>query len=216
MYTQAQQKGHFMTLHLRVLVKSGLFLAIIALFTASSPVLAQDGNVNPDLGTSGPSPDVSIPTAPVTKTVPVYEPKPGEKLTFKQVSEILKTTRNLAGKNLSGLNLIGVDLSGCSLKGADMRGTILERADISGSNLDRADLTGANLKMTSFFESSLTSARLEQAVLDGAIWIDKSICAKGSIGECLKNSANQEQPVQVQIPVNPADQTAGEKLQVKP
>jgi hypothetical protein len=200
-----------MKLKLRVIITTGLFMAN-GVFMASSPVLAQDGYANPDLGVSVTSPEASAIAVPDAKKAPLYEPKPGEKLTFKLITEILKTTRNLAGRNMSGLNLVGLDLSGCSLEGADMRGANLERADMSESNLERVDLTGANLKMASFFLSALTAAKLDQAVLDGAIWIDKSICSKGSIGKCLEISAKPDQPAQVHDPVNPADKTGGEKL----
>ena len=205
-----------MTLKLRVIVTTGLLLAIFGSLIPSPPVHAQDGYVNPDLGVSATSPEVSATTVPDTKKAPLYEPTPGEKLSFKQITEILRSTRNLAGRNLSGLNLVGLNLSGCSLEGADMRGANLERADMSDSNLERVDLTGANLKMASFFLSALTAAKLDQAVLEGAIWIDKSICAKGSIGRCLETSAKPEQPAQVLDPVNPADRTGGDKLLGKP
>jgi len=190
-------RGHDMTLKLRVIVTTGFFFLANGLFMAPLPVLAQDGIVSTDLGVSGTSPEPSATTVPAPKKVTVYEPKPGEKLSFKQITEILKTTRNLAGRNMSGLTLVGLDLSGCNLGGADMRGANLERANMSDANLERADLTGANLKMASFFLSALTAAKLDQAVLDGAIWIDKSICAQGSIGRCLETSAKPEQPAAV-------------------
>ncbi|MDD2274186.1 MAG: pentapeptide repeat-containing protein [Desulfuromonadaceae bacterium] len=193
-----------MTTTLRVLIKSSLFLAIIGAFATPSPVPAQENYVNSDLDTAVTTSDASATTAPDTKKASLYEPKPGEKLTFKQITEILRTTRNLSGRNLSGLNLVGLDLSDCSLQGADMRGSNLERANMMGSNLERVDMTGANLKMANFYESALTAAKLDQAVLDGAIWVDKSICAKGSIGECLKVGAKPEQPAHVHVPMNPA------------
>jgi len=195
-----------MTLKLRVIIKTGLFLAIIGAFPSSAPALAE-GYANSDIYTIDANPDASVTSVPDTKNAAMSEPKPGEKLSFKQISEILKTTRNLDGRNLSGLNLVGLDLSDCSLKGADMRGSNLERANMMGSNLERADMTGANLKMASFYQSALTAAKLDQAVLDGAIWVDKSICAKDSIGECLKIGSKPEQSAQVNAPMNPTDKT---------
>lgn len=200
-----------MALKLRVIIKTCLLSAIIGAFSLSSPVLAQEGYANSDLGTSITTPDVSTITVPDTKSAALIEPKPGEKLSFKQITEILRTTRNLSGRNLSGLNLVGLDLSNCSLKGADMRGSNLERADMMGSNLERVDMTGANLKMASFYQSALTAAKLDNAVLDGAIWIDKSICAKGSVGECLKIGSKPDQPAQVHVPLNPTDKSGGGK-----
>jgi len=180
-------------------------LVTIGLFLTASHALAQDGNVYPNpTGTATLSVDAPT-TVPEMKNSTLNELKPGEKLSFKQITEILKSGRNLSGRNMSGLNLVGLDLSGCNLKGADMRGSDLERADMSNSNLERVDFTGANLKMASFFLSAMTAANLEQAVLDGAIWTDRSICQKGSIGTCLRNSEMPELPAQGDIPANPAN-----------
>ncbi len=177
---------------LRVLIMTCLYLAITGTFQKPSPALAQEVYTNSDIGISATTPNASAATVPDTKNTPFNEPKPGEKLSFEQITEILRTTRNLAGRNLSGLNLIGLNLSDCDLKGADMRGSNLERANMMGSNLERSDMTGANLKMASFYQSALTAAKLDQAILDGAIWVDKSICAKGSIGECRKIGTKPE------------------------
>jgi hypothetical protein len=114
----------------------------------------------------------------------IVETLPGEKLTVKQVMEILNTTRNLSGKNLSGLNLVGVYLGKCNLKGADLNHANLERADFGDSNLERADLTGANLKMSNLRQSGMTAAKLDLAIFDGAIWKDGMLCSPGSIGQC--------------------------------
>lgn len=194
-----------MVLKSRVIVKLCLLFANIGVFLTASPALAQDGDVYPNpTGTATLS--VAAPTAvPDMKNSANIEVEPGVKLSFKQITEILKSSRNLSGRNLSGLNLVGMDLSGCNLKGADMRGSNLERADMSNSNLERVDFTGANLKMASFFLSAMTAANLEQAVLDGAIWTDRSICQKGSIGTCLRNSEIPEQPAPAAIPANPAN-----------
>ena len=112
------------------------------------------------------------------------EPSPGEKLSLKQVLEILKTSRDLSGKNLSGLQLVGVNLSRCNLKGVDLSHANLERADLEESNLERADLAGANLKMSNLRLSGMTGANLENAIMDGAVWRDGRVCASGSVGQC--------------------------------
>ena len=171
-----------MTTPLRV----NLFLMIFGLALTSSPTLAQDVYIGTGLGSQGAAPDAST-----TNKTPIYVPKPGEKLPFEQILEILRTTRDLSGRNLSGLNLAGLDLSNSNLQGADMRGTNLERANMSDVNLERADMTGANLKMVTFYQSGLTGAKFDNAILDGAIWSDHSICAKGSIGECIKLDVKQ-------------------------
>jgi hypothetical protein len=114
----------------------------------------------------------------------IVETLPGEKLTIKQVMTILKTKRDLSGKNLSGLQLVGVNLAKCNLKGIDLSNANLERADLGESDLERADLTGANMKMSNLQLSGMTGAKIERAILDGAIWKDGMVCSAGSVGQC--------------------------------
>lgn len=117
----------------------------------------------------------------------IAEAAPGERLSIRQVMELLKTTRNFSGKNLSGLRLIGFDLTKCNLKGADLSNADLERADLEESNLELADLSGAKMKMSDLRITGLKGAKLDRAILDGAIWQDGTICAKGSIGLCREH-----------------------------
>ena len=117
----------------------------------------------------------------------IPEAAPGVRLSIRQVMELLKTSRNFAGKNLSGLRLAGFDLTKCNLKGADLSNADLERADLQESNLELADLSGAKMKMTDLRISGLKGAKLDRAVFDGAIWLDGTICAKGSIGLCREH-----------------------------
>lgn len=119
----------------------------------------------------------------------VNETLPGEKLTIKQVMNILRTARDLSGKNLSGLQLVGINLSKCNLKGIDLSHANLERADLGESDLERADLTGANLKMSNLRLSGMAGTKIERAVLDGAIWRDGTVCCSGSVGQCRELAA---------------------------
>ena len=140
------------------------------------------------------------------------EPPPGQRLTMQQVWQLLRSTRDLSGRNLSGMNLTGINLSRCNLRGADMSRANLERADFTESNLERVDFSGANLKMASFFQAAVTAANLEQAQLGGAIWQDKQVCSKGSLGKCLVTPLTaQPQPTQTTATTQPAAQTAGAK-----
>ena len=121
----------------------------------------------------------------VRKEAPaVRETAPGEQLSNEDVSALLKTSKDLSGKNLKGLNLVGANLSKCNLKGADLSNANLERADLGESDLERVNLAGANLRMASLKLTGMIGANLENAVLDGAIWQDGRVCAKGSVGEC--------------------------------
>lgn len=119
----------------------------------------------------------------------IVETSPGGKLTVNQVMDILKTTRDLSGKNLSGIQLVGINLGKCNLKGVDLSHANLERADLGESDLERADLTGANLKMSNLRLSGMTGANLERAILDGAVWKDGRVCDTGSVGQCRELAA---------------------------
>jgi hypothetical protein len=110
------------------------------------------------------------------------EAAPGKRLSIRQVMELLKSTRNLGG-----LRLAGFDLTRCNLKGADLSNADLERADLEESNLELADLSGANMEMTDLRITGLRGAKLDRAILDGAIWQDGTICAKRSIGLCREH-----------------------------
>ena len=112
------------------------------------------------------------------------EPLPNERLTIRQVLAILKTSRDFAGKNLSGLYMVGLDLSKCNFRGADLSKTNLERVDLSESVLERANLSGSNMQMTDLRITGLKGARFFGAKLDGAVWEDGTICGKGSTGIC--------------------------------
>jgi hypothetical protein len=114
----------------------------------------------------------------------------GERLSINQVMELLRSTRNFSGKNLSGLRLVGFDLTKCNFKGADLRNVNMERADLEEANLELADLSGASMEMTDLRVTGLKGTRMERAILDGAIWQDGMVCAKGSIGHCREH-ANQ-------------------------
>jgi hypothetical protein len=116
------------------------------------------------------------------------EPDPGARLTLKQVMDILKGTGDFTGKNLSGLRLVGFDLSRCNFRGADLSYANMERANLQEAVLELADLTGANMKMTDLRITGLRGARMDRAILDGAIGPDGIICAKNSIGSCKEQS----------------------------
>jgi hypothetical protein len=116
------------------------------------------------------------------------EPLPGARLNIKQVMQVLKTTRDFSGKNLSGLRLVGFDFSRCRFKGADLSNANLERALLEEAILELADLSGANMKMTDLRVTGLKGARMDRAILDGAIGQDGIICAKNSIGFCREQS----------------------------
>ena len=195
------QKG-VMAMTRKSTVATSLFIAVLLTFATHGTVLADDGY---NMGVSGTPQEAPSMGSPETsggtdnnrknngkrnkKKIIIKEPAPGERLTIKQITQILNTTRDLAGKNLSGLQLVGMNLSRCNLKGADLNHSNLERADFTESNLERTDFTGANLRMAGFFQSAITASNMDQAILDGAIWVDKRVCPTGSIGKCLETDS---------------------------
>ena len=70
--------------------------------------------------------------------------------------------KNLAGRDLSGLDLTGAKLANCDLSGVDFTGSELIDADFSGAKLIDANLTNA----------ILINADLRGADLSGAILTD--------------------------------------------
>ena len=108
------------------------------------------------------------------------------RLTRAEVMNILSTTRDFTGSDLSGLNLAGVDFSGAKFNRANLKQSNLERADLTESDLELADLTGANLRYASLNQARLRGTRLEDTRMEGALWVDKMLCKKGSIGNCIE------------------------------
>ena len=67
----------------------------------------------------------------------------------------------------------------------------LYKANLDNLNLTNADLQGANLKRAKFRKATLYGANLTGANtmgtnFEGAMWIDGTVCQKGSIGYCAK------------------------------
>lgn len=118
---------------------------------------------------------------------------------------------NLGGADLRGSQLTGADMAYTSLVGAQLNGAQMEQAALVGANLRSAkligtDLTGANLAYAVLQAANLTNADLSNtdltnadmqgavlsstiltgAKMDNVIWVDGSVCARGSVGKCNK------------------------------
>ncbi len=96
---------------------------------------------------------------------------------------------NLVGANLSGAELTQAIMLGANMRNADLAGASLNSADLSYAILQGADLTNADLRESDLSNADLSGAtlstsKLEGARLDHAIWLDGSVCAIGSVGEC--------------------------------
>lgn len=86
----------------------------------------------------------------------------------------------LTDANLSYAMLSNADLRFSQLVNARLVGTSLRNANLGNANLSGADLSYANLQ-----NAILAGAQLDNARLGKAIWVDGSVCAPGSVGECL-------------------------------
>ncbi|RNC66307.1 MAG: pentapeptide repeat-containing protein [Desulfuromonadales bacterium] len=105
--------------------------------------------------------------APETPAVVAAAPAPrpmiqvrsgGWRPSIDEVRDVLRSSRDLSGANLRGMNFAGFDL----------RGAVLQNADLYLANLEGALLDGANLRGASLEMASLRGARLRGAKLDGA------------------------------------------------
>lgn len=94
---------------------------------------------------------------------------------------------NFLGSNLSGADLAYAELSLANLGNTELTGANFKGADLSGTDLSYANFTDANLSHADLTNANIGGANLTNARLDNAIWIDKRICGKGSIGRCLGN-----------------------------
>lgn len=96
---------------------------------------------------------------------------------------------NLVGANLTGTEMTQAALVGANLRNADLSQAKLDGANLSyavfqGANLTAADLTGADMSNADLKGAMVTLARLNEAKMDNAIWVDGKVCATGSIGVC--------------------------------
>jgi uncharacterized protein YjbI with pentapeptide repeats len=66
------------------------------------------------------------------------------------------------------------------LNGADFSG-----ANLGGADFTRADMRKANLKRA-YLKQNNKTAKFNDANLEGAIWINGTICKSGSYGKCLQ------------------------------
>ena len=69
---------------------------------------------------------------------------------------------NLEGANLEGTNLIRADLEGANLEGANLEGAILRSVNLSFANLTSAKLSFAKLSFAKLSFTNFTNANLDQ------------------------------------------------------
>jgi len=86
--------------------------------------------------------------------------------------------------NFSNSQLQYTSFNLAMLSGADFRSSKLVGASFRDADLRGADLRGADLSYANLTDAILENAKLEGAKLDHAYWVDGSLCAKGSVGQC--------------------------------
>ncbi len=124
----------------------------------------------------------------------------GARLSNANLSGAQLQAANLAGSDLSYANFGRADLSRANLRQATLTGSVLRNANLAAANLSGARLSyailqgvnfsGADLSHADLASADLTGAKLEGAKLDncnlvGATWVDRSVCAAGSVGQCV-------------------------------
>tara|TARA_B100000953_G_scaffold218712_1_gene180910 strand:+ start:897 stop:2777 length:1881 start_codon:yes stop_codon:yes gene_type:complete len=110
--------------------------------------------------------------------------------TNSNLSEIDLSSKDMSGRNLTGMILIGADLSDTNLVSADLSGkylvdTILTGADLSNSNLTGADLSGKDLTGMILRGAGLTDVDLTGTVLIGVDLSDANLTGFDFYGKDL-------------------------------
>ncbi|MCK4951436.1 MAG: pentapeptide repeat-containing protein [Gammaproteobacteria bacterium] len=116
--------------------------------------------------------------------------KEGVVLTGKKLDGAILNSTEMQGANLRGSSFKNADLSYVILSTADLSYTDFHKAKLVGAGLRSADLSyarlsGADLSFADLRFANLGGASLEGAKLDNAIWVDGSVCAEGSLGNCV-------------------------------
>ena len=116
--------------------------------------------------------------------------KEGVALTGKKLDGAILNSTEMQGANLRGSSFRNADLSYVILSTADLSYTDFQKAKLVGAGLRSADLSyarlsGADLSFADLRFANLGGASMEGAKLDNAIWVDGSICAEGSLGNCV-------------------------------
>lgn len=86
-----------------------------------------------------------------------------------------------ASASLRGARLDEADFTATDLSGASLVGAQLDRAKFYNADLRGADLRNADIRGTDFLKANLSLAH----------WIDGTICAEGSISQCVPAVAAQ-------------------------
>lgn len=115
--------------------------------------------------------------------------KPGIDVSGKNLSQANLNNAKLSLAKFLGTKLISADLSYAELQASSFANANLTGARLKGANLTQADLTYANfsnadLSFADLSDADIGGINLKNARLNNTIWIDKRLCAAGSVGKC--------------------------------
>jgi len=103
----------------------------------------------------------------------------GAKIHNASLVSIVAESTNFEASELQYSNLNLAQLKAANLEGANLVGVSLRDADLQGANLGKTDLSYADLT-----DANLQGVNLGGAKLDQTRWVDGTLCAQGSVGQC--------------------------------
>ena len=131
--------------------------------------------------------DCNVPPAPNVNWMNCT--MPGVDLSNQDISHANLKNTDLSRANLLAAKLVETDLSYAQLHftrlaNANLKGARLKGANLVNADLHYADLTNADLSYADLTDADIGGVNLSNTNLDKAIWIDKRVCAVGSVGVC--------------------------------
>lgn len=113
-------------------------------------------------------------------------------LTGARMKNMRLSRADFSAARLDGADLSYSELAVARLRDASLNEAVLMGASLRGADLTGAQLVGARLSYADLLGADLTGANLSAALLDNAIWTDGRVCARGSVGRCLTESARDD------------------------
>jgi len=119
--------------------------------------------------------------------------KPQQDLRNSILKNALLRNSQLVGSNLMNATLSGSDMAYSDLRFSNLSYSQMDNVVLLGANLKNADLSYADLSHSDLSYANLSNANLGGSKLDNvrfdhAIWVNGEICAKNSIGRCLRTN----------------------------
>ena len=161
-------------------------LAVVIVLAIAGILLAMALNYSPQPE----EPDIDCAAAPAPGVNWSNCNLQGSRFDQRHLQRALIRNADLSGSSLLSADLQGADLAFTNFSLANLENTNLHSAQLMGAKLNSSDLKGADLSDADLSYADLSGADLSDVnlagtKLDQTMWIDKTICARGSVGECL-------------------------------